>query len=178
MQEWGRAHACKVASHYSLPCKLTHNWSPSIWFCLYRVICPVIDNPASCKIHAATCFLHTTNMGALEIHQQLCADYGQNVMTEGTVRQCCRMFKDGRISIHAEEQSGRPYSEWWSYSKCWPKKLWKTEFHDFRTFMWISTNFMHCSQLGYVITSLAQNGFHKCLHVLTKCRQWLWLWFF
>jgi hypothetical protein len=29
-------------------------------------------------------------------------------MSEGTVRQCCRMFKDGRTNVHDEEQSGRP----------------------------------------------------------------------
>ncbi|PNF33479.1 hypothetical protein B7P43_G00561 [Cryptotermes secundus] len=29
-------------------------------------------------------------------------------MSEGTVRQCCRMFKDGRTNVHFEERSGRP----------------------------------------------------------------------
>jgi hypothetical protein len=33
--------------------------------------------------------------------------YGQNVMSEGTVRQWCRMFKDGRTNVHDEEGSGR-----------------------------------------------------------------------
>jgi hypothetical protein len=32
---------------------------------------------------------------------------GQNVMSEGTVRQRCRMFKDGRTNVHDEEQSGQ-----------------------------------------------------------------------
>jgi hypothetical protein len=36
------------------------------------------------------------------------AVYGQNVMTEGTVRQWCKMFKDGQTNVHNEEQSGRP----------------------------------------------------------------------
>jgi hypothetical protein len=31
-----------------------------------------------------------------------------NVMSEGTVRHCCRLFKDGRANVHNEEQSGRP----------------------------------------------------------------------
>jgi hypothetical protein len=46
--------------------------------------------------------------------------YGQNVMSEGTVRQWCGMFKDGWTDVHDEEQIGRPAicSEWWSSSKC------------------------------------------------------------
>jgi transposase len=31
-------------------------------------------------------------------------------MSEGTVRQWCRMFKDGRTDVHDEERSGRPSS--------------------------------------------------------------------
>jgi hypothetical protein len=34
--------------------------------------------------------------------------YGQNVMSEGTVRQWCKMFKDGRTDVHNEEGSGQP----------------------------------------------------------------------
>jgi transposase len=34
--------------------------------------------------------------------------YGRNVMSEGTVRQWCGMFKDGRTNVHDEEGSGRP----------------------------------------------------------------------
>jgi transposase len=29
-------------------------------------------------------------------------------MSEGTVKQWCRMFKDGRTNVHDEERSGRP----------------------------------------------------------------------
>jgi transposase len=48
-------------------------------------------------------------MSAAEIHLKLCTVvYGQNVMSEGTVRQWCRMFKDGPKNVHAEERSGRP----------------------------------------------------------------------
>jgi hypothetical protein len=36
------------------------------------------------------------------------AVYSQNVMCEGTVRQWCRMFKDGRTNVHDEERSSRP----------------------------------------------------------------------
>jgi hypothetical protein len=43
-------------------------------------------------------------MSAAEIHRELCvAVYGQNIMNEGTVRQWCRMFKDGRTDVDDEE---------------------------------------------------------------------------
>jgi hypothetical protein len=35
------------------------------------------------------------------------AVYGQNVMSEGTVRQWCRMFNDEETNVHNEEQSGQ-----------------------------------------------------------------------
>jgi hypothetical protein len=38
----------------------------------------------------------------------LAAAYGQNVMSGGTVRQWCRMFKDGQTNVHDEERSGQP----------------------------------------------------------------------
>jgi transposase len=71
-------------------------------------MCPVIDNPTSCEICSVIRFLHAKNMSAVEIYRELCAVYGQNVMSEGTVRQWCRMFKDGRTNVHNEEQIGRP----------------------------------------------------------------------
>jgi hypothetical protein len=37
------------------------------------------------------------------------AVYGQNVMSEVTVRQWCRMFKDGRTDVHDEKRSGPPF---------------------------------------------------------------------
>jgi hypothetical protein len=60
------------------------------------MLCPAIDNPASCEIRAA------------EIHRELCAVCGQNEMSEGTVRQWHRMFKDGRRDVHDEKSSDRP----------------------------------------------------------------------
>jgi hypothetical protein len=59
------------------------------------MMCPVIDNPASSKIHAVIQFLQAKNLSAAEIHLELYVVYGLNVMSEGTVRQWCRMFKDG-----------------------------------------------------------------------------------
>jgi transposase len=70
-------------------------------------MCPAIDNPASWEIHAVIRFLHAKNMSAAEINHELCADYCQN-MSEGTVTQWCRMFKDGRTNVHDEERSDRP----------------------------------------------------------------------
>jgi hypothetical protein len=64
-------------------------------------MCPVIDNPARCEIHAVICFLHAKNVSAAKTHRELYAVYGQNVMSEGTVRQWYKMFKD-------EEQRGLP----------------------------------------------------------------------
>jgi hypothetical protein len=72
-------------------------------------MCPAIDNLTSCEVRAPVCFLHPKNMRAAEIRRELCAAvYGKNVMSEGTVRQWCRMFKDGRINVHSEEGNGRP----------------------------------------------------------------------
>jgi hypothetical protein len=67
-------------------------------------MCPAIDSPTSCEICAVIIhFLHTKNMSAAEIHHGLSMVYGQNVMSEGTVRQWCRLFKDGRTNVHDEE---------------------------------------------------------------------------
>jgi hypothetical protein len=72
-------------------------------------MCPAIDNPASCKICAVICFIHTKNMSAEEIHHETCAAiYGQNIMSEATTRQRRKMFKAGQGNVHDEEQSGWP----------------------------------------------------------------------
>jgi hypothetical protein len=59
------------------------------------MMCAAIDNPTSCGIGTVISFLHTKSMSAVEIHRELCVVYGQNVMSEETVRQWCRIFKDG-----------------------------------------------------------------------------------
>jgi hypothetical protein len=57
--------------------------------------CPAFHNPASCENHAVTCFLHAKIMNAAEVQPQIWeAVYGQTVVSEGTVRQWCRMFRD------------------------------------------------------------------------------------
>jgi hypothetical protein len=40
------------------------------------MMCPAIDNPASCEIRVIIRFLHAKNMSAAEIHCELCAIYG------------------------------------------------------------------------------------------------------
>jgi hypothetical protein len=47
-------------------------------------------------------------MSAEEIHHELCVIYGQNVMSEGTIRQWCTMFRDKQTNVHNEEQSVQP----------------------------------------------------------------------
>jgi hypothetical protein len=61
-------------------------------------MCPAIDNPARCDILAIICFLHAENLSVVEIHCELCVAYGQYIMSEATIRQWCRMFKNGRTN--------------------------------------------------------------------------------
>jgi hypothetical protein len=51
------------------------------------MMCPAIDHSASCEIRSVIHFLHARTMSAAKIHHELFAVYGQNVMSEGTVRQ-------------------------------------------------------------------------------------------
>jgi hypothetical protein len=71
-------------------------------------MCPAIYNPASCEIRPIICFIHTKIMSAGEIHCELCKVYGQNAMSEETVRKWCAMFKNGPTNIYGEERGGRP----------------------------------------------------------------------
>jgi hypothetical protein len=54
--------------------------------------------------------------------------------------------------------------------------------HNFRTFMWISTNFKRCSLRDYRswarLSSFPQHGLRKCSRVRTKLREWFRLWLF
>ena len=43
-----------------------------------------------------------------EIHHQICQVYGDNAMSDGTVRKLVRMFNEGRENVHDEARSGRP----------------------------------------------------------------------
>jgi hypothetical protein len=90
-----------------IQCLVNHHITGHLIFILVLtecgIICRSIDNPASCKICNVVCFLRTENMSALEIHCELHVVYCQNVMSEGTVRQWCRVFKDGQKNVHNEE---------------------------------------------------------------------------
>jgi hypothetical protein len=72
------------------------------------MMCRAINNPTSCKIRSVISFLHAKNMSAAEFLRELCVVYSQNVMSEGTVRQWCTVFKDGCTNVHDEERSGWP----------------------------------------------------------------------
>jgi hypothetical protein len=91
-------------------CLVNHNWSHRVCSCLYRVSYAVSCNynPASCKICTVIHFIHAKNMSAVEIHCELSSVYNQNIISEGTIRQWCRMFKDGRTNVHNEEWCGWP----------------------------------------------------------------------
>jgi hypothetical protein len=71
-------------------------------------MCPAIENPISCEIRAVIRFLHAKIISVAEINCEKCAVYDQNIMSEGTVRQWRRMFRDERIYVHDEERSDRP----------------------------------------------------------------------
>jgi hypothetical protein len=58
------------------------------------MMCPVMIIPPAVKF-AVIRFLHSKNTSDAENHRELCAVCGQDVTSEGTVRQWCRMFKDG-----------------------------------------------------------------------------------
>jgi hypothetical protein len=65
---------------------------------------PAVGNTASCKIIAVIRFRHNKNMNAVEIDRKLCtAVYCKNVMSEGIVRQWCRMFTDEQANAEDEE---------------------------------------------------------------------------
>lgn len=68
---------------------------------------PPIENPAACEIRSVIRFLCAKEVKAAEIHRQISAVYGQNIMTGGMVRRWVRAFKDGRTNVHDEERSGR-----------------------------------------------------------------------
>jgi hypothetical protein len=71
---------------------------------LLFVLVSEIENPVSCVIRSVVRFLRAKT-SVLRKFSELCAVQGQNVMSEGTVRQWCRIFKDGPTNVHDEERS-------------------------------------------------------------------------
>ncbi|GBM70470.1 hypothetical protein AVEN_188217-1 [Araneus ventricosus] len=71
-------------------------------------MCAAIENPSKWEVRGVIRFLWAKKLSAADIHRELCAVYGPNIMSEGVVRQWVRVFKDGRTNIHDESRSGRP----------------------------------------------------------------------
>jgi hypothetical protein len=71
-------------------------------------MCAAINNSTSCEVRTVIWFLHAKQMSAADIHRKLCVVYGPNIMSEGPVRQWCRMFRNGRTNVHDDERSGQP----------------------------------------------------------------------
>ncbi|GBN77763.1 hypothetical protein AVEN_200635-1 [Araneus ventricosus] len=71
-------------------------------------MCASKENPAKCEMRGVIRFLLAKKLSAADIHCELCAVYGPNIMSEGVVRQWVRFFKDRRTNIHDESRSGRP----------------------------------------------------------------------
>lgn len=69
---------------------------------------PPIENPADCEVRSVIRFLCAKRVKSIDIHREICAVYGENIMSEGMVRKWVRSFKDGRSNVHDEERSGRP----------------------------------------------------------------------
>jgi hypothetical protein len=69
-------------------------------------MCPAIDNPASFEICTVIRFLQAKNLNVAEIHRELHEVYSKN-MSEGSLRQWCRMFKDELTNVHDEERIGQ-----------------------------------------------------------------------
>jgi len=67
-----------------------------------------IVGAADCEIQSVIRFFKARNVLPSEIHHQICQVYGDNAMSEGTVRKWVRMFNEGRENVHDEARSGRP----------------------------------------------------------------------
>ncbi|GFX48095.1 HTH_48 domain-containing protein [Trichonephila clavipes] len=70
-------------------------------------MCAAIENPAKCEVRGVIRFFWAKKLSAADIHRELCAVYGPNIMSEGVVHQWVRFFKDGRTNIHEESRSGK-----------------------------------------------------------------------
>jgi hypothetical protein len=67
-------------------------------------MCTATDNPANCRICIVMRHLHAKKTSSAKIHCELrMVVYAQNAMSEQTVRQWCRMFKDEQTNAHNEE---------------------------------------------------------------------------
>jgi hypothetical protein len=115
---------------------------------------------------------YAKNIRAAEIHRQFFTVYGQN-MSEGILRAWRKMFKDWRPN-----KCSRWRVKWTAGHLLWvmvffkilPKNLWKTELHNFRTLVRISTNFTYCclrdyrncARMSHVLCNMSSENAHGC----------------
>ena len=67
-------------------------------------VAATIDAPAKCELRSVIRFLQAEGHSAAEIHRKV---YGENFMSDGSVREWCRKFKEGRTDVHDEGGHGR-----------------------------------------------------------------------
>ena len=58
-----------------------------------------IDAPAKCELRSVIHFLQAEGRSAAEIHHRMSKVYGENFMSDGSVREWCRKFKEGRTDF-------------------------------------------------------------------------------
>jgi hypothetical protein len=119
--------------------------------------CPAIDNLASCEIRAVSPFLQIKNTSAAQIHREVCSVCGQNVMSEGTVRQWRRMFKDWRTNVRGKERSVRSSVVNGDLVQSVNKIFVKDGSSKFQNFI---VNFQNFTRSSYEITA-TRLGYHK-----------------
>jgi hypothetical protein len=59
-----------------------------------------IENPATCEMRPAICFLNAKNMTPAEIHRQFRDVYGEHATSGSMVRRWVRLFNEGRENVH------------------------------------------------------------------------------
>ena len=66
-----------------------------------------IDAPVKCDLRSVISFLQAEGSSAAEIHRRMSNVYGENFMSDGSVREWCRKFKERRTDVHDEGGHGR-----------------------------------------------------------------------
>jgi hypothetical protein len=70
-------------------------------------------------------------------------------MSAGSVKTMVQNVQNRRKNVHDEEQSGQPSVMNDDLVHSVNQKICERRFHNFKNFMWISTNFTHCSLQDY-----------------------------
>lgn len=63
--------------------------------------------PAACEVRSVIWFSQAEGNGAAQIYCRLCADYDNTVMSDGSVQDWCRQFKNGRTDVPNEGDQRR-----------------------------------------------------------------------